>query len=186
MMRVRLFLLALVTVGCGGATARPPADPRAVAADAQARFCDGGQPASVVAALAAEAVTQVEPIHEEERGRYAIHQGALVGARVSVRALPGRTPESLERALRCHCAGRVLAGQRVADRDAAFCVLDGRGGIEVGFERRGYVVSLRGRTPRQAAALLMQVRGLVPQQTAQLAPDAPAYRPMARDAAGIR
>ena len=185
MKRVDLFLIALATVGCGGATARPAGDIRAVAADEHARQCGGASSAGEVAALAADAVSRVEPVHEEERGRNAVRQGALVGARVSLRAIPGVTPESLERALRCHCAERVLAGER-ADHEASFCLTDGWADIEVGFERRGYVVTLRGQTPRQAEALLAQARGLVHQRTAFVAPVAPAYRPISRDSAFVR
>jgi hypothetical protein len=152
-------MLALLPVGCGAASSTRLGDVLAIATAEQARSCRAGSHVAAHEVLASEAIVSVEPWHETVLGRTGAHEGALLGARVYLRALPGMTPEAVEQALRCHCAERLLYPDQTASEPARdpICSADGWVDIDVGFDRRGYIVALRGHTSRQAEALLTRM-----------------------------
>jgi hypothetical protein len=154
-----LVLLGLLLVGCGGAAITHPVDVRAIAAAEEARSCSYEAHAAARGVLSADVIESVEPWHEKVYGRTGAHDGPLIGARVYLRALSGMTPELLEKAMRCHCAERLLHPDQASVEPPRFpvCASDGWVDIDVGFDRRGYVVALRSRTAQQAETLLTRM-----------------------------
>ena len=165
MRSIGMVVLSLLQVGCGGLAAEQRLDVSAMASAERGRSCSAAARAAADLVLALDAVVRVEPLQEKTWGRAGPRQGRLLGDRVYLRAVPGMTPEVLEGALRCHCAERLL-GVGAARATDPFCGADGWVNIDVGFDRRGYVVELRTATDRQAEALLEQTRASMSRRTA--------------------
>jgi hypothetical protein len=106
-----------------------------------------------------EDILQVEPIHED---------GALRGARVTFRPVPGLTLKWLRTSVDCHLARAAVMGY--SSRYMSYCPLMLEGvTAEVERLEYGFRVTVRARSDEIAAAVLGRVRDLL-----QPAPDSPA------------
>jgi hypothetical protein len=111
---------------------------------------DDKQLASV---LSGEAVAGVRPLYSNVEASKSGLQAELRGARLSVRALPGVTPEWLDRALECHGA-KAMLGHVTPPANDPFFVPNAFVDVDVFSEKDGFEVQVVGYSPEDAKQIL--------------------------------
>jgi hypothetical protein len=128
-------------------------------------YCDEQEPQAIEEVLGA--VQSVDPMMVVLKTGRTRRGSKLVGAKVSLRALRGITPQWLERTLHCHQAQRTLDPSSAVDLGAdPFWLPDGWVDIEVRSVRGGFVAELRGATDEDAEEIYARAEQLILHTTA--------------------
>jgi hypothetical protein len=163
MKTVTVIALAALFTACSRSATRE--ERRVAALRERSSYCD--EPAGRAVEEILGAVQRVDPIIVVLKSGRIISKSTLVGARVSLRALHGITPQWLERTLHCHQAQRTLDSSSPADLDAdPFWLPDGWVEMEVRPVRGGFIAKLRGSTDEEAEEIYSRAQEMIARTTA--------------------
>jgi hypothetical protein len=120
--------------------------------------------------LSGEAVAGVRPLYSNVEASKSGLQAELRGARLTVRALPGVTPEWLDRALECHGA-KAMLGHVTPPANDPFFVPNAFVDVDVFSEKDGFEVQVIAYSPADAKQVLDRANAFG--ATSKPAPSAP-------------
>jgi hypothetical protein len=109
--------------------------------------------ATIAAVINGSAVQNVRPLYSDIENAKAGLSHELRGATITVAALPGVTPEWLDRALECHSAKETL-GHAPAPSNDPFWLPDSLVDIEVRSAKDGFLVDVIGYSSADAKQIL--------------------------------
>jgi hypothetical protein len=147
--------------GCGStAPSRTPAD--VAAAMERSRCGPDVDESALTPILGGEAIQDVEPLYASVSQEKSGPASELRGATFRIRALPGVTPEWLDRALECHSARRVLGRIPAASAPSDPFWLPGSiVDIDVESARDGFTAKVAGSTPADGQEVLARANAFL-------------------------
>jgi hypothetical protein len=119
----------------------------------------GDDEAMLAPVLTGSAVQGVQPLYSDVESGKSGMQHELRGATFTVAALPGVTPEWLDRALECHSA-RATTGHTSAAASDPFWLPGSMVDIEVRSAKDGFAVDVIGFSPEDAKQILSRAEAL--------------------------
>lgn len=134
--------VAMALQACGGQLAQPAKSPLDRAAFMEQTRCGpDDEEATIAPVIGRSAVVSVEPLYSNASSGKSGSQAMLRGATVVVSALPGVTPEWLDRALECHGAKAMLGHVQSPPNDP-FWLPDASIDIDVRPAKDGFDIAL--------------------------------------------
>jgi len=113
----------------------------------------GGEDATLAPVLTGGGVQGVQPLYSETENVKSGMQRELRGATIAVAALPGVTPEWLDRVLECYSA-RATLGHTAAVTNDPFWLPGAMVDIEVRAAKDGFAIDVIGFSPADAQQIL--------------------------------
>ena len=164
----------VAVIALGAACASNPAKVRSVAEEAaqqeKARCTPGTDEGSIAQVFTRDAVESVEPLYTAASiggtgtgGNYT----QLLGAIVRLRAIKGVSAEWLDQALECHSARRLLGQIQDAGQADPFWLPGRMVDIEAVAAHGGYQVYVRGKSIKDAEAILARANAFFEASTAR-------------------
>ncbi len=155
-MNASILQCAAVTLVVGSGCASSPREqrPQSQAAAVERQACGGTFAVEVdPRIISPEIITDVSPLTVGQPASKLALQEHIVGARLGFAALPGLTPEWIERTLECH-ASRVLLRRAQPVPNDPYWLPDSW--VAVSVESRGdsFLVTLRGESPEAGGKIL--------------------------------
>jgi hypothetical protein len=165
---VRLFTTLAFAAGAGCAAGA--AEPARSAADhaafmEQSRCAADDDDKALGPVLGATAVASMQPLYANAGGGKSGPESVLRGVRLKVTALPGFTPEWLDRALECHSA-RATLGRLPAAADDPFYLPGSTVDIDVNSARDGFDVDVTAFSSEDVRQLLARASAFMQRKAA--------------------
>lgn len=150
-----LACLACLALGsaCGSASQPPKSAADQYAFVEHTRCMPQDDDKQLASVLSGEAVAGVRPLYSNVEASKSGLQAELRGARLSIRALPGVTPEWLDRALECHGA-KAMLGHVTPPANDPFFVPNAFVDVDVFSEKDGFEVQVVAYSPEDAKQVL--------------------------------
>lgn len=146
-------ILVPLALGACGSSTPPGKTPAEHASFMESTRCGPDDDDKALApVLGGNAVVAVQPLYGAAGSSKGGQQATLRGASLTVSALPGMTPEWLDRALECHSAKSTLGG--AASPDDPFFLPDSNVDIDVRPAKDGFDVAVTAFYPADAQRVL--------------------------------